>query len=145
MSERYRSVVDVHLVLIEDGRILLSRRHNTGYQDGRYHLVSGHLEVGESVVDGVIREAWEETGIRLSAPDLDCVHVMHHREATGEARIGLFFRAWQWEGEPVNREPGKCSDLAWFPLDALPHNTIAYPAEAVRNIAAGIPFALHGW
>ncbi|WP_086827669.1 NUDIX domain-containing protein [Allokutzneria sp. NRRL B-24872] len=145
MSERHRSIVDVHLVLVEDGRILLSRRHNTGYEDGRYHLVSGHLEAGESIVDAVVREAAEEIGIGLAADDLDCVHVMHHSNPGEEARVGFFFRAWAWTGEPVNREPEKCSDLAWFPLDALPRNVIAYPAEALRHIADGVPFSLHGW
>ncbi|WP_028922053.1 hypothetical protein [Pseudonocardia acaciae] len=30
-AERYRSIVDVHLVLVRDGPLLLSRRAGTGY------------------------------------------------------------------------------------------------------------------
>jgi hypothetical protein len=76
--------------------------------------------------------------------DLECVHVMHHRHGD-EARIGLFFRSTRWEGEPVNREPEKCSEVVWHRIDDLPDDVIPYPAEALRQIGRGTPFSLHGW
>lgn len=144
IRERYRSIVDVHLFLVRDGCVLLTRRANTGFADGLLHLVSGHLEGGEDVVAAVAREAHEEVGVQVRREDLECVHVMHHRHGD-DARIGLFFRATRWEGEPVNREPEKCSEVAWWPLDDLPDDVIAYPAEAMRRIALGERFSLHGW
>jgi hypothetical protein len=54
VSHRHRSIVDVHLVLRRDGKILMGRRANTGYGDGLLHLPSGHLERGESVIEAVI-------------------------------------------------------------------------------------------
>jgi 8-oxo-dGTP diphosphatase len=145
MIERNRSVVDVHLVLVRDGQLLLTRRANTGYADGLVHMVSGHLESGEDVVTAVIREAQEEVGIDVAREDLECVHVMHHRDSRGQTRIGFFFRASRWKGEPVNNEPDKCSEVLWCPIDALPEDTVAYPAEAIRQIRKGETFSLHGW
>nr|WP_068928478.1 NUDIX domain-containing protein [Planobispora rosea] len=133
--------MDVHVLLVRDGEVLLMRRAGTGYGDGRWHLPSGHLEAGESAVHAAVREAREETGVAIAPEDLAFVHVMHR----APERVGLFFLARNWDGEPYNAEPGKCSEIAWCPLDALPPDTIDYPAAAVRAITAGQPFALHGW
>ncbi|WP_342342442.1 NUDIX hydrolase [Planobispora rosea] len=140
-KDRFRAVVDVHVLLVRDGEVLLMRRAGTGYGDGRWHLPSGHLEAGESAVHAAVREAREETGVAIAPEDLAFVHVMHR----APERVGLFFLARNWDGEPYNAEPGKCSEIAWCPLDALPPDTIDYPAAAVRAITAGQPFALHGW
>ena len=144
MSERYRSIVDLHLVLVRDGQTLLSRRYNTGYADGLYHCVSGHLEDQESVIDGVIREAKEEVGITVDPQDLRCVHVMHQR-SEGNGRVGFFFQADRWQGEPTNLEPDKCDDLSWFPVGQLPQNMVPYPAVGLAAISGGEQFSLFGW
>ncbi|ALG10735.1 NUDIX hydrolase [Kibdelosporangium phytohabitans] len=143
-GERHRSVVDVHLVLVRGGCVLLGRRAGTGFADGLLHLVSGHLESGEDVVAATMREAEEEIGVLVAREDLECVHVMHHRHGQ-DARVGFFFRATRWSGQPVNREPGKCSELVWCPIDDLPADVVAYPADAIRRIGKGEPFSLHGW
>ncbi|NJC68116.1 NUDIX domain-containing protein [Planosporangium thailandense] len=145
MAERHRSIVDVHLILRCDGKILMGRRANTGYGDGLLHLPSGHLERGESVVTGVIRETYEEIGVVVAPEALRCRHVMHRNDPTGYDRVGFFFEADRWAGEPVNREPDKCSELVWVDPDALPDDVIAYPAAAVAQIQRGTAFSLHGW
>lgn len=145
MVERYRSIIDVHLVLVREGMLLLTRRANTGYADGLLHMVSGHLEADEDVVAAIIREADEEVGIQIAREDLRFVHVMHHRNPGEQARIGFFFSATHWKGEPVNREPHKCSEVLWCSIDALPDDIVAYPAEAIRRIRTGDVFSLHGW
>ncbi|MGH4021053.1 MAG: NUDIX domain-containing protein [Pseudonocardiaceae bacterium] len=55
----HRVILDVHLLLVRDDQVLLSRRRG-GYGHGLWHLPSGKTEAGESVEDAVIREAWEE-------------------------------------------------------------------------------------
>ncbi|MEU6562649.1 NUDIX hydrolase [Nocardia nova] len=145
MADRYRCIVDVHLVLIRDGKLLWSRRSNSGYADGRLGLVSGHLEEGEDVVDAALREANEEIGIRLRRADLTCAHVVHHRNGSDTARVGFFFRADRWDGDIVNREPHKCSELVWREISDIPADAVPYPAAAVRQILAGASFSTHGW
>jgi 8-oxo-dGTP diphosphatase len=76
------------------------------------------------------------------------VTVVHHRNAAGGARIGLVFAAAHqagWHGEPVNAEPHKCSEIGWFPGDALPADTYPYTAAAVAAWRAGTPLYLSGW
>ena len=74
---------------------------------------SGHLEAGESVARCAVREAGEEAGVDIDPADLNFTHVVHHRNPDGQGRIGIFFTATRWAGEPVNREPDKCAGLHW--------------------------------
>ena len=105
MKHRYRSIIDVYVLLRRgDGRILLLERANTGYADGQLCPPSGHLEQGESVIDGAIREASEEVGITIDPGNLTFVHVVHHRAPGSEGRIGFFFLTEKRAGHPL--EPG---------------------------------------
>ena len=133
----------VHLFLVEGGRVLLLRRFNTGYRDGSYSVVAGHLDGGEPVVEATVREAREEVGIALEPRDLRVVGVMHRRE--GDERIDFFLAAERWHGEIGNAEPEKCDEVAWFPLDRLPGNVVPYVAKALANFRAGIWFESFGW
>jgi 8-oxo-dGTP pyrophosphatase MutT (NUDIX family) len=145
VKQRHRSIVDVHLILRRDGKIVMLRRANTGYGDGRLHLPSGHLDRNESVIDGVIREAEEEVGVVVEPAALRCVHVMHRADPAGDDRVGFFFEADRWSGEPRNQEPEKCSELVWVDPAALPEDTVAYPAAGIACCARGIFFSLHAW
>jgi 8-oxo-dGTP diphosphatase len=143
-TRRYKVTGDVHLLLINaDGQVLFGRRQNTGYEDGAYHLPSGHLEAGESVVQALIREAKEEVGVSIAPKHAEFAHVMHNSSSGG--RVAFFFTVHEWEGTPENREPDKCSELHWFPLNALPDHLIDYCRMALTHIAAGEPFSVYGW
>ncbi|MEU4575743.1 NUDIX domain-containing protein [Nonomuraea sp. ATR24] len=139
--DRFRAIVDVHVMLVRDGQVLLGRRSGTGYADGLWHLPSGHLEAGESVVAAAVREAREETGVVIDPADLTFAHVMHR----APDRVGLFYAVTRWRGEPRNAEPHKCAEVAWWPLDRLPEDTVDYPAAAIAHIRDRVPFALHAW
>ena len=75
MEERFKLIPAVYLLLRQDDKILLLRRANTGYQDGNYSLIAGHLDGDELATEGIIREAKEEAGITISKADLNFVHV----------------------------------------------------------------------
>ena len=144
-QERYRSIIDVHVILERDGEILLLERQGTGYCDGMLHLPSGHLDDGEPVTHGAAREAFEEVGVRIDPDALRLAAVVHHRQRPDLARIGFFFATSRWEGEPYNAEPHKCGKLLWTDPAILPSNTIDYPAAGIRAYLTGTPFTLHGW
>lgn len=137
--------VGVHLILIADGSVLLGQRANTGFADGDWSVPGGHLEAGEPAVRGAAREAAEELSIEIAETDLEFCHLCHHLDPDGRARIGIFFTATTWRGEPVNAEPDKCSKLAWHLLDALPEKTVDYARTAIRLAAAGTRYSQHGW
>jgi len=82
MKERFTLVPASYLILIRESKILLLRRFNTGYEDGKYSMVAGHLDGNETVIQTIIREAREEAGVELQAQDLEVVHVMHRKQPT---------------------------------------------------------------
>jgi ADP-ribose pyrophosphatase YjhB (NUDIX family) len=140
---RNKFLVAVHMFFIQDGQVLLLRRFNTGYEDGQYSVVAGHVEMGETVTQAAVREANEEAGVTLTAGDLQVVHVMN-RKAENE-RIDFFVRVKKWQGEIVNNEPEKCDDLAWFPLNDLPLNIIPYVKHGLESTQKGIYYSEFGW
>ncbi|WP_433521025.1 NUDIX hydrolase [Nocardia pseudovaccinii] len=142
-TQRHKVTGDVHLVLRCGKEVLFGQRQNTGFEDGAWHLPSGHLEADESVVTAVIREAKEEIGITLEPEDVQFAHIMHNSSSGG--RMAFFFTVADWQGEPVNLELQKCSALEWFTLDALPDRMIDYCRVAIKHIADGSAFSVYGW
>lgn len=140
---RVKFPVAVHIFLIQNGKILLLRRYNTGYEDGRYSVVAGHIDGGETIRQASRREAEEEVGIKINPQDLRVVEIMHRKSE--DERVDFFLEAKNWSGELQNREPEKCDQLAWFPLDELPENTIPYIRRALCNYRQGIWFEEYGW
>jgi ADP-ribose pyrophosphatase YjhB (NUDIX family) len=142
--ERLLMPVAVHVFVVRDGRILLLRRANTGYEDGNYSVPAGHLERGETVMDAAAREAREEAGIEIDVPVAYVVGAMHRRVESRE-RIDFFVEATVWAGEISNREPHKCDDLTWSAMSAMPENVVPYVRRAIENYRAGEWFASFGW
>ena len=119
------------------------RRFQTGYEDGKYSLVAGHVDGGETFKEAMIREAQEEAGIELRGSDLSLLLTMH-RKADDE-RLSLFFGASNWMGEPQNMEPNKCDDMLWFPENELPPNTVPYIAAAIEACQQDRQYSEFGW
>ena len=116
---------------IKDNKILLLQRHNTGYEDGKFSIVAGHVEHGESAKLASIREIREELGIIVNYNSLQFIGVMHRKST--EERVDFFLLADDWIGEPSISEPDKCSLLFWADMNDLPSNTIPYIKFAIEN------------
>jgi 8-oxo-dGTP diphosphatase len=142
-EKRFKLILSVYLILVKDGKVLLLRRFNTGYEDGNYGLVAGHADGNERATDAMCREALEEAGLVIKPKDLKFVHFMHRRQ--NDERADVFFTADKWEGEPKNMEPDKCDDLSWFPLDNLPSNIIIYIKEVLENFQKGVYYSEFSW
>lgn len=142
-KDRFKLIPSVYLLLRSKGKILLLRRANTGYQDGTYSLIAGHLDGDELGTEGMIREAKEEAGITVLAKDLRLVHTAHRlsRNQVGQERVDLFFEATKWEGKIVNNEPEKCDDLSWFDVDNLPHQMLPFIRLVIEDVENGINYS----
>jgi 8-oxo-dGTP diphosphatase len=140
-----RFPVAVHVFLLRGEEVLLLRRCDTGFEDGKLSVVAGHIEPGEPVTQAALRETREEVGLTLSPERLRVVGVMHRKSR--EERVD-FFLAYRLEGEgeqPCNREPGKCSELVWAKLASLPEDTIPYVRTGIENFRSGVWFQEFGW
>ncbi|RSL30073.1 NUDIX domain-containing protein [Salibacterium salarium] len=143
IKERFKVVAAVHIFLLKENDILLLRRFNTGYEDGKYSVLAGHLDGDEDLIEAAQREILEEGGVNVSYSELNVVGVMHRKAV--EERIDFFLTCDKWEGEVKNMEPHKCDNLSWFPLDNLPENIIPYVRTAIDNYKNNKPFDIYGF
>ncbi|MBF8262984.1 MAG: hydrolase [Parachlamydiales bacterium] len=143
IHKRSQANVCVYLILRRKDQILFSLRQNTGYCDGYYGLVAGHVDVGESAAQAMIREANEEAGMDLTIDQLKPVHIMHR--VSNRVNVDIFYECDAYQGHIANQEPDKCGALTFFPLSALPPNCIDYVLQAIHAAHRGCFFSEVGW
>ncbi len=142
-TEKFKLRAAVYLLPIKDDKVLLSRRFNTGWMDGKYSLISGHIDGNETVFEAMVREALEEAGLKIDPLDLIPATVIHRKSDV--EYIDFFFVVKKWQGTPTIKEPNKCDDLSWHPLDNLPNNLLPFIVEVLKNYQNKIPFFVSGW
>ncbi len=142
-SIRQRAFVSVYLILRRNDEVLFLLRKNTGYCDGYYGLIAGHVDEGEGATKAMIREAREEAGIELRLDQVKPVHIMHR--FGNRNNVDIFFDCSDWPGAVCNREPDKCEALQFFSLDSLPSNCIDYIRMALSDVSQGKFFSEVGW
>ena len=100
------------LCLIQkEDKILLQNRVKTDWRG--YAFPGGHIEIGESIVDAVVREVREETGLTITDPKLCGVKQFPLKDGKYEnGRYLVFlFRADKFSGEVVSSEEG---EMRWI-------------------------------
>jgi 8-oxo-dGTP pyrophosphatase MutT (NUDIX family) len=142
MKERHAIVCASYLILLKEGRVLLMRRSNTGYEDGNYCLPAGHVEKEETVLHALLRETKEEIGLILDPAMVHLGHVMHRKPTSrNEERVDFFFVCEHWSGTPSIMETDKCDAMNWFDLHTLPPNVVPYIQTALEKIRAAILYS----
>lgn len=144
---RHGLVPASYVLLIKKSHVLLLRRFKTGYEDGKYSLVAGHVEKGETFTECIVRESKEEVGVTIDPKDLFVAHVMQRNSGMkkNNERMDIFFVTTKWTGKITNKEPHKCDDLSWHDLSVLPDNTIPYIAQAIQKITQEECYSEWGW
>ena len=155
MSITRNTVIPAVFLLLRKGdEVLLQRRCNTGFQDGNYTLISGHVDRGESPKQAMCREAKEEAGIEVRKQDLHFLQVIYRRgfaNAKNEfvqdqtERVDFFFSTSVWKGTPTITEPDKCDDLSWFPLKQLPKNIFPVVQTFLENMSQNLLYKETGY
>lgn len=132
-----RPILAVSAAIIRDGKVLIVRRARPP-ASGLYTLPGGGVEVGETLVEAVVREVREETALAIEP-----VVLAGYREAIardGEGRIERHFVilpfAARWLGgeATLNHE---LAEAVWLdPSEIANLNTTPGLAEIVANAMA---------
>ncbi|WIV12710.1 NUDIX domain-containing protein [Proteiniborus sp. MB09-C3] len=149
MGERSKSLSAIFPIILqkEDGdgseRILLHRRKNTGYQDGKWDIAaSGHVDEGETARMAVVRECAEELGIDVNITDLSFAHLSHRVSNNGgRTYYDIYFVVNRYDGIPKIMEPDKCSELRWFKINDLPDEIIDIRKLVIDNCRDKIQYS----
>ena len=114
MSDRTERVELTSLCMVyRDQELLLQNRVKTDWRG--YCFPGGHVEPGESIVDSVIREMREETGLLVKKLQLCGIKQF---PIDGGRYLVFFYKTDVFEGELTSSEEGK---MAWINRTDLPH------------------------
>lgn len=138
-----------YVVFLREGpngaEVLLHLRQGTGYMDGHWATIAGHVEAGESVLAAAVREASEEVGVEIAEADLVPLTVMQRTQNNDdpiEERVDFIFTCRLWIGEPRRAELDKSAALGWFPLSDLPSPVVPHELLVLERLASGQPVPL---
>ena len=112
-SEHYPHIHPCAIILVKRGNELLLTR-KAEWPAGRYSLVAGFLDIGESLEECAIREVREETGIEICN-----VRYVGSQNWPFPAQLMAGFVADYAAGD-ICVDPHELEDARWFPVDALP-------------------------
>lgn len=112
-------------LVYQDTKILMQNRTKSDWKG--YALPGGHIEPGESVVESVIREVKEETGLKIENPVL--CGIKQFPIENGRYMIFLF-KTNQFSGTLVSSEEG---EMSWVERSDIPKlDTVADFAELLQ-------------
>ena len=111
-----------------NGTEVLLGLKRTGFGTGKIVGLGGHVEVGESDAEAVVREVWEEAGVVVRQEDLAHAGIVEfifpsRTEWNMSCRL---FTTRHWEGEPAE-SPEITPE--WFDVEALPLRRMWQDAE----------------
>ena len=114
MDRTERVELTVLCLLCDGDKILLQNRVKQDWQG--YAMPGGHVEPGESVVDAVIREMREETGLRILQPRLCGVKQF---PIEGGRYLVFLFKADRYEGTLRSSAEGEVKWISRTELDRI--------------------------
>lgn len=132
--ERYSQTILTNMCMVCDGDYVLVEDK----QHGSYRGVTfpgGHIETGESLVDSVIREVHEETGLVIKNPKLCGIYDWMTEE---NVRYLVFiYQATTFSGEPCASEEGQ---VRWIRKKDFLKEKLAHGMDKVFEIIEGGEF-----
>jgi NAD+ diphosphatase len=101
------------IVLVErGGQLLLARNHR--FPPGRYSVIAGFVEPGETLEEAVAREVREEVGLEVNQ-----IRYFASQPWPFPHSLMVGFVA-QYAGGEIRPDPEELADAAWFSPDQLP-------------------------
>jgi 8-oxo-dGTP diphosphatase len=131
-------------VINSQGQLLMGLRKD--YMDkGNWGLPGGHLDVGETLEECVIREVEEETGLKaLSALQFASVEQPITHSEKHYLHFGYIIKDFV-PGELINGEPDDIDHWEWFDIDKIPANVAPTQRQMILKFLkfSKIPLTKH--
>ena len=116
---RSEQAIFTNLCMVYDnaGNILVQDRKDPDWPG--LCFPGGHVEPGESFVESVIREVWEETGLTIANPKLCGTKQFQTRK--GERYVVFFYKTDRFSGNLQSSDEG---EVFWIPRTDLHKYTL---------------------
>lgn len=125
---RIEEVVLMNMCMIyNDSEVLVQEKVDDDYSGITFP--GGHVEKGESFTDAVVREVLEETGLKISAPQL--CGIKDWINDNGTRHVVLLYKTYQFNGEVKSSDEG---NVYWVSLDEIDKRKFAYGMEKMLEI-----------
>jgi 8-oxo-dGTP diphosphatase len=128
MSERAILPAVSAVIFNDAGEVLLQKRKDTG----KWCIISGHVEFGESVQEAMVREVWEETGVRCEVTRLIGVYSLpeyttYFYPGREVQYVVTYFQVRLLEEIQEGLTNAESEAFAWFSPDRLPEVDLVNP------------------
>ncbi len=126
---RTETAIFTNMCMIYDnhGNVLVQERTDPDWSGITFP--GGHVEKGESFTDAVIREVFEETGLRISSPQL--CGIKDWTNADGSRYMVLFYKTNQFRGTLVSSDEG---DVYWIALEEMKQMHLANGMDKMLEV-----------
>ena len=135
-------VLGTTTIIRQDGRVLMTRRSDVG----AWVLPGGHLDGGETVEQGCVREVREETGLEVEFERVIGFYSLPYERTPDGLMQSTFLCACCVNDGQLRRRTDESLDARYFPPDALPRTTLPwhrrYVADALAEPAETLCVAL---
>jgi 8-oxo-dGTP diphosphatase len=126
------------LIIAANGKVFLSQRGPLARNErGLWEFPGGSVEFGERLADALKREIHEEFGVEIEVGELLDV-VDHILPDEGQHWVSPTYLCHIRCGEPVIREPGKCSAIGWFDPYHVPDNLTLITSKNLAHYRASL-------
>ncbi|MFT8399756.1 MAG: NUDIX domain-containing protein [Lentilactobacillus diolivorans] len=98
----------------ETKEVLVEDKTDVAWKFG-HTFPGGHVEKNESLADAMVREVFEETGLKISHLE-SCGTVEWFNDDPSYRRIGFLYRTTHFSGQLTQSDEGK---IYWLPLKEL--------------------------
>lgn len=126
---RAEVVTLTNMCMIYDGNGNVVVQDRADEKWGGLTFPGGHMEKGESFVDSVIREVYEETGLTIEKPRI-CGTKDWQRE-DGSRYLVVFYKTNQFSGNLKSSEEG---EVKWMSLEEMKSGNLASDMEEMLRV-----------
>lgn len=121
------TLTNMCMVYDDKGNVLVQDKIDENW--GGLTFPGGHVEKGESFVDSVIREVYEETGLKIENPRI-CGTKDWPRE-DGSRYIVVFYKTNKFSGTLKSSDEG---EVKWMPLEQMKKEKMASDMDDMLKV-----------
>lgn len=114
-------------MVISGNRVLVEEKRGRGYKG--IVFPGGHVEMHEPIVDSVIREMYEETGLTIRNPQL--CGIKNWVQKDGSRYIVFLFKTNDFDGEICSSDEG---EVFWTDFDQIHELNLMWNMEEILQI-----------